>query len=222
MKIYEMQYWQTARVSLALAIAIITTPAGAVDSRWTYGGQGGNPFRIECGQDRFLVGLTGRAGDWIDQVAPICTTVYGTRWAETPTTEQAVGGRGGGPFTTMCPKDTVVSAVGGLAGDFVVSIELNCKVPGSSNSVSAQPEKVGGGKTSSTRGSFCSGNEDLNGELANGIFGRAGAYVDQLGLTCGTVRTPVPHPLKKPPRKPIETEPVEKGAKNYPKGPREP
>ena len=37
-----------------------------------YGGLGGNDFRAECPKGSYLVGLAGRAGSWVDRIAPVC------------------------------------------------------------------------------------------------------------------------------------------------------
>ena len=62
--------WSVLVLVIGLA-PLCPESAIAVDTP-SWGGGGGNPFRDECPKGSYLVGLKGRAGAWVDRIAPIC------------------------------------------------------------------------------------------------------------------------------------------------------
>ena len=167
--------------------------------RRAIGGPGGGDYRIGCGVGRFVVGLTGRAGDWMDQVAPICVKIDGYgHWTEAPSPRPSAGGSGGGAFTTLCPRDTVVTGYYGYAQKYVINIGLTCRSDGPDGTTFKPtiPALVGGSLgVSTSQGGGCG-----NGNAANGIIGRAGVYVDRFGLSCaGYLVAPPPVASQPPP-----------------------
>jgi len=174
---------RVAAASLAVLAAALAAPAQAAQTT-TIGGPGGSPFHLRCGAGRFLVGLSGRAGNWMDHVAPICVRMMNGRWIEAPSFRNGVGGPGGGPFTTMCPPDSVVTDYYGYALEYVYNIALLCRHdgPNGSDRLPSVPAAVGGTLDVATSASGGCG----TGAAADGIIGGAGLYVDRFGLSCGT------------------------------------
>jgi hypothetical protein len=200
-------------VALGLAALIVATaaiPAGASETNTeTIGGAGGGHYRIACGPGRFLVGLTGRSGAWIDQVAPICAKIDSRgRWAEAPWAGPAVGGSGGGPFTIQCPQDSIVVGFHGYGREYVFNLGLTCRHDGPAGAEwkTALPALVGGSlDVSSSTGGSCGA-----AKAADGIVGGAGIYVDRFGLLCGGYLGPLPEPVTELPPAPKPIDPVEK------------
>jgi hypothetical protein len=183
--------------ALGLAVfgaAAAATPAGAVE---TIGGPGGEAFRIACGAGRYVVGLTGRSGDWMDQVAPICVKIDGHgRWVGSPTVGPSAGGSGGVAFTMQCPRDSVVTSYYGYSQEYVINIGLTCRHDGPNGAEwrTPVPAQVGNLSVSSSEGGGCG-----QGQAADAIIGGAWSYVDRFGLSCaGYLVMPPPDPAPAP------------------------
>jgi hypothetical protein len=180
----------------ALVLGVVVVPARASE---TIGGSGGGTYRVACGVGRFVVGVTGRSGDWIDQVAPICVAIDGHgHWNGSPTTGPSVGGAGGGAFTMTCPRDSVVTGFYGYAQAYVINFGLVCQHDGANGPEGwrSAPALVGGSlDVSSSAGGDCGA-----AHAADGIIGSAGAYVDRFGLSCAgyLVLVPAPVPAARP------------------------
>ncbi|MCA9421253.1 MAG: hypothetical protein KC592_09550 [Nitrospira sp.] len=201
---------QITLLILVSLIAALSTPAIAGDTP-VEGGPGGNPFRADCPKGSYLIGLAGRTGNWVDQLAPICAP-----WQPT---EHVLGASsigkshgtstGGKPQQKTCPSDQVIYDLGFYIsiGDqeqhkFIDSIYANCKTikpPPHGDSTfrftsQGSPFKKGNPITtpgielkSPYREVYCPPHE-----VAIGFHGRAGLFLDALGLICG----PPPVPAK--------------------------
>ncbi|SLM49202.1 protein of unknown function [Nitrospira japonica] len=171
------------------------------------GGPGGTLFRAECPKGAYLTGLAGRAGKWIDQLAPICSpleTVKRTFGA--PQTMGSHGSSSGGsPRTASCALGGAIAGLdfdntigeGGLPDHkFVSRLYAYCQgiIPNTLNSFFIfSPGGEGGGQfVPYGSDSFCP-----TGLVAVGFHGRAGLFVDALGLICqplikpGTAQTDI-------------------------------
>lgn len=188
--------WVSLACLVLTALWISTAPARTSDEV-TLGGPGGEPFRITCGNSRYLVGLAGTASDALERLQPICARVDALgHWKGAPLTLLAVGGGLSGQaimFRSTCPRDTVVEGFESYSGQFVYHVTLWCRQqgPDGTSRVFATPRTVGGQqhiKTGESGG--CGPNQ-----AANGIVGRAGAIIDAFGVTCGTILVGVPQPV---------------------------
>ena len=171
-----------AACAIALCLAAITAAAAPARAVETIGGGGGEAYRIACGGGRYVVGLTGRSGHWMDQVAPICVKIDGHgRWSGAPSVGPAVGGSGGVAFTTQCPQDSVVTGYYGYAQDYVINIGLTCRHDGPNGPEwrTPVPALVGNLAVSSSAGGGCG-----QGQAADAIIGGSGLYIDRFGLGC--------------------------------------
>ena len=91
----------------------------------TVGGPGGSVFVSRCPDGQFVVGLAGRAGEVIDRVAPLCVGFdRQNHWVGEPAEGEGAGGKGGGPFKAVCPRDTTVTGFSGVASEFVINLRL--------------------------------------------------------------------------------------------------
>lgn len=144
---------------------------------------GGFPFAQDCAPDQVLAGIEGTAGYLLDTVVPICVSVDGDgKWSDEPArTGQPYGGTGGSEYRQICPADSaVVGFNSGLSGQLVGSLSVECarlQSTASTDAVTQFLPKVGLGPSDSRYG--CS-----SGAVATGLFGRAGALINELGLQC--------------------------------------
>lgn len=130
----KQTFLRRARIA-GLAFAVLALPS--VHARLApsagIGGNGGSPFRVDCGESGVLVGLIGRSGEVIDRVGGLWVKVepfFGTMLGgvyETP----GHGGPGGGTLRKKCPARKVVVGITGTTRAFggatvVSSLNLVC------------------------------------------------------------------------------------------------
>ncbi len=174
------------------------------------GGPGGNPFDpLTCGPEQALVGLYGRAidqtiGPFVFAVGPICAPAH-FNWrhrltslsSNALTKVELAGTKPGNSFELMCPAGTVVvgitaqSAAMGVTDPsgqssrhdyLVVPLALKCSSVLNSADASAIQTVTGSGESpgnASQKPFDCP-----NGNVAFGIKGRSGDFVDALSLGC--------------------------------------
>lgn len=184
----------TRRLSLIVAAWIAAGgpgPAAATDLP-AYGGGGGGSFYAYCARSQgYLVGISGRTGDWVDAIQAVCARYDpATQSAGAPApVGDAHGGGGGGTRSVMCPPQTAVKGweIGALDNDGQVLVQY---VHPYCQPIASQP-----GTRASSNGGFFGGNGATDGsrtmayscpegELAVGLYGASGAYVDRVGLIC--------------------------------------
>jgi hypothetical protein len=184
------------------------------------GGQGGAPFELNCPNGGSLVGLYLRFSGWIEQLDAICVGTSDGRWSSSPQRVMsngynapvpgkrtqwgyAIGGSGGGTETTIvCSRDSVVYALNvettvppGGAMDMVGRAEIHCVNPktGSEDVVTPIPRPEG----SEYVARWPADCRSQSGRYwASGVVGRAGVYIDALGLRCASPLAPVRAPRK--------------------------
>ncbi|BFU96686.1 MAG: hypothetical protein NTNFB02_34080 [Nitrospira sp.] len=202
---------------LALALALLCPDIIIATDLPIYGSLGGQEFRAVCPTGSYLVGLAGRAGGWVDRIAPICAPwLKGSRIFGSPTVGQFFGFSGGGQERqTACgggsPDNHAIQSWSiRLRSDnhFVEFITMFCTsltVPVASNSgrnldFGAKPVDA---EEVVTSGPFSNVHPSLQacpaGEVGIGIRGPAGKYVDAIGLICGPLPVKVGAPVTKLP-----------------------
>ncbi len=133
-----MMYWgilNGARIGIAICVVLqLASPSWARLAPFDgIGGNGGAPYRLDCGESAVLVGVTGQSGLVIDRLAGHCVKidpVSGT-WVGGVYETAPAGGTGGSRFHKACP---VGQALVGLEGtikyfsgtDVVASLGINC------------------------------------------------------------------------------------------------
>ncbi len=86
---------------VALLLALLATSAMAALAGMT---------PETCAADEYLVGVSGRSGDWVDAIRPVCARWNpATRTAGLPRNGPTHGGRGGGEGVAVCPRGSAVS-----------------------------------------------------------------------------------------------------------------
>jgi hypothetical protein len=147
----------------------------------TVGGPGGRFYATRCPDNQMLVGVAGRSGTVIDQIAPVCVAFdRHDRWIGEPVVGGAEGGKGGGPFMTVCPRNTLVTGFTSVGGEFVVNIRLQCQFPLRRGEAVPPPPPVGGSlHLGSNAGAQC-----RDRQVASGIRGMASHFVNRFGISC--------------------------------------
>lgn len=168
------------------------------------GGGGGGQFTGRCPQGEVLTGFDLRAGDDIDAIAPICIPAVAGQFKPYP---QKFGGDGGSPVQVVCPNEA--PAVMGLTVGFegvrtitVNSIHLYCGRSDATSSRSAFPSAMFNAPRAEANCDFLdctdtvkSGSADQqcpSGLIGVGIHGRAGKWLDSVGLICGAPTVTLP------------------------------
>ncbi len=181
-----------ATVTVLLGLLLLAPAASAQETRLEMrGGPGGNPERADCAPGSYVVGFKGQAGDWMNQISIVCG-----RWNEkTQTLQSAAKGKVSDPFgdstdgdalSESCPEGWAVSAYQvrvtreNREDKFLHAIRFYCR-----------PAIAGSGQeVHQTLGSWSKNAVLLDRqscpprELVTGMHGRAGLFVDALGLIC--------------------------------------
>jgi len=155
------------------------------------GGPGGTPFRFDCPNGSYLVGFQGKAGEWIDRLEPMCAPwMHNANTFGPVTVGPPIGdSRGGRTVVGNCNDSSVknrairVWLVEFLRSDnkFVARIGSECITVG----------PPGPGKNfvlGSTKPGIPFLDTALHkcpvGEVATGLHGRKGLFIDAIGLIC--------------------------------------
>ncbi|OED44199.1 hypothetical protein AB833_02250 [Chromatiales bacterium (ex Bugula neritina AB1)] len=148
------------------------------------GGGGGSAFDIDCGVEKVLAGISGRAGSLIDQVTALCVSVDDDgSWIDSPArTGQSRGGGGGTAFNQTCPADHgVVGFTGGTENGVSGHLQLHCRRLVDNNSTAGTLQSLAdvGGRIGMTPRLLCADQA-----VAKGIYGKSGGLVNSFGLNC--------------------------------------
>jgi len=199
---------RTGRVAFAVFVMaiLLAIPASAVVLE-SIGEGRGSPFRAEC-PGGFLVGFQGRVGAWIDNFKVVCESWgQGKRDAIDP---QVGASHGGGPSFGRCPVGSAVKEIhphdtkGDGPTNVIHSIDFRCVsvTDGRStdrrfgSTVPAEVRSRGGIGTTFVAELASQACPDR--EVAIGLHGRSGSFVDAVGLICGPIpaaATPVSPPV---------------------------
>lgn len=88
-------------LSFALLLPLLAAPSMAALTAMT---------PETCATGEYLIGVSGRSGDWIDAIRPVCASWNpATRTAGAPRNGPSHGGRGGGEGVAVCPRGSAVS-----------------------------------------------------------------------------------------------------------------
>jgi hypothetical protein len=182
-----------------LASASGQTSGAAVSYMPPQGGTGGGQYKAQCGPTENLMGFELRVGTFVDAIRPVCVVTYGA----TATGNQVVaptwnGGTGGHVERLLCPASTpvVISAAVGSSATVedkttvvVSAIHLFCGQAVAAQTPPALPSALFDGPGSTNVGTFVGAPQACPaGMVAVGVHGRAGTWLDAMGLICGAPR----------------------------------
>jgi hypothetical protein len=199
---------------IIISFGACATSASAQDYTSLVGGSGGGQFDHPCPANQNLAGVELRVADDVDAIHPVCVSSYSATYRSDPvlTTGSGLvdtttltpgwhGGPGGHIIALICPQNVPIVRgmdieIEGENTLIVNAIALYC------GSASAQP----GGNIPSVSfkgpeakvgkpvfGGFKNGAVTMGircpaSEVAIGIHGRSGIWLDALGLICGPAR----------------------------------
>jgi hypothetical protein len=182
------------RVAVAAVLAgVLSAPAVAdapmpLGGTGVAGGPGGGGFVLMCPPDAFLIGLDVRTGAWIDAVGPACGVVDRARMQVThavPGLPQAGGAGGDAQRDMRCEEansvifqlDVFLARTGG--GTFVGNLQAGCHPLHKNGYSTTQFARWGETPHEGSARLVCP-----DGQLARGVYGTAGIYIDSIGLVC--------------------------------------
>jgi hypothetical protein len=184
-----MQQTHTRRIARlfvagATTFALLSSSAGV---SFAAGGTGGAPFTLLCPDNKALVGIKGRAGSLVDEIAGVCKRFddmgNGTGTVSTP----EIGGTGGNSFELRCPSGEVVIGLQGGAGWWVDRVQLVCAPINATGGASGDGEtdSFTAGGTGGTSFSLMCPAISGGHKPAVGLAVRVGTLVDNINLVCG-------------------------------------
>jgi hypothetical protein len=192
----------SAALAIGLTLCLPLTSANAEDLTENAGGDGGTPFQVACPQGQFIVGLFGFTGQIVDGIGMMCApwlnehTSGNDATTGNATQGEYFGGKGANHVQMLCPPGSalggwVIDPSTGLSPKVVGSIEAEeCHSLADSNNV-VSVENAFFGTRQKPSGAF--GAPFITapfrvgcpaGELANGLFGGSGVFLDRVGLMC--------------------------------------
>jgi hypothetical protein len=189
-----------------LVIALLAGVAGAVRAD-TYlpplGGKGGGQFITPCPPGQNLIGFQLRAGDDIDAIRPACVISLGpSLFSVPPINTNWAGGPGGGIRGVFCPASTPIVIGIDVQGEgartyTVNNIHLFCGLavttaqshPDLPSAIFDAPQIPRNPGVLGYQRADCPA-----GQVAIGVHGRSGEWLDSVGLICGPARMTAPPP----------------------------
>jgi hypothetical protein len=191
--------------AIALGVGISIAPAMATELP-VKGGPGGSAFDQRCHKGEYLVGFHVRRGAWLDRIQILCAPHLQPRYQVGGRTFRGApaGGPGGQEIVVTCrSSDTAVgrldfthtwSATKDVG--YVTGLQFTCLDLAPPHAAATPAVDVV--KLAPTGGGLFGNDPKRNeyrqpcpaGELAVGVRGRAGNFVDAMGLICG----PAPKP----------------------------
>lgn len=170
----------------------------------TFGGPGGYPFRTECPKGSYLIGFEGRAGQWFDRLNTLCAPwVHKANVFGPATVGPSIGdSRGGRTVFGNCNgsglKNAAIRAwtiqTLSSANRFISKLDIFCVSVGPPG----PPRAFSLGTPTRDSSAFVSNTEQNcpAGEIATGIHGRAGLFVDAIGLVYAPFPPKAPLPFE--------------------------
>lgn len=193
---------------LVTGVLDVTTASATLAPYDGIGGDGGAPFRLDCGASALLVGIAGRSGAFVDQLAGLCVKIdpVSGSWVGGVYETNRVGGNGGGSFSKVCPAGQALVGIEGTTGRFsgtlvVASLKIECtelKIR-----TDYQPAMIKGSRRIGVNGDpdalknaslqdLCYEPLKATGHYQNqwvpvgvALEGRAGLFLDHVHLLCG-------------------------------------
>lgn len=200
----QARRWLATAVLAALAAVCAGAHADAYLP--AVGGSGGGQFKAPCEEGQLLAGFELRVGDDVDAIRPLCAVAIEPGRTSDPkaTGQDWHGGAGGAVQRLVCPQKTPVvigiDVVSEGATEVVNSIHLFCGQVVATQVADPYPSAIldASGYTdgrglmapfSSIGGGSMRCPQD---QVAIGVHGRSGKWLDAMGLICGVPVIPKP------------------------------
>jgi uncharacterized protein YkwD len=196
-----------------LAIVFSSNLARATDVA-IQGGPGGGAFRLSCPNNMFMLGVALRSGAWVDAIRGNCLAFNSStgQFVAPPQFTNFAGGTGGAIQQNGCSLDRYMAAIkigftrDGNKPKYLDYVEMTCRVITGYGGDTKVCLNTGNGcwDRHPSPGPYngfglaftlaCPANQ-----AATGLFGRAGSYVDAVGLICGPKPVPGTQTSSTPP-----------------------
>lgn len=196
---------------LVLAAVSVAANVRADEYLAVIGGPGGGQFEARCPDGELLIGFEVRGADDVDAIRPFCAPAFGPREVGPASQGGWHGGTGGRLKTALCPADRpivlgLVIDAEGVDTIIVNTLLLDCGLAADTQVAKQDPSRYDAGfigphyLPSQTRfgfgfgseGTWASGLHDQQrcpvGQVAVGVHGRSGIWLDAIGLMCGAPR----------------------------------
>lgn len=186
----------TKFLTLLLALPWMMLPATLQADDTTYlhdaallGGGGGGPFRADCPNGWALTGVNVTIGIDMNSVSPVCSPTFAGLSYEGTTHLGTYGdAKDHSGYASCAPNLMQGMDVGTSHANIVHHLQLVCLTPDGGTYIAIIQKADNSGPL--THGGADQRNERTGcppGEFAVGLYGRAGAYVDAVGILCGKV-----------------------------------
>jgi hypothetical protein len=188
-------------VLLAFCATALSMPAQATMLP-IVGGPGGTPFEIRCPSGKIVTGFHAQTGAWIDGLAILCATPG----ADDRQQSNWVGGHSGGPQERYCANGEGANALfltftigHGKKREYLNSLGWACgPAPDIQQCIKTGSEDCDYRHTSAGSAPFTQLKRPIpadklacgEGEVVAGLTGRAGKFIDAVGLICGPIPAP--------------------------------
>ena len=183
------------RVVLAGSLLLIgLSGAGMAQNTSTFGGSGGTAFTKKCPEGQVVTVVDARFGLWLDGIRIFCQRVNFSdgSWIGTHSLAGSAGApnSGNSAGNRDCPTGYVIKTISGGYGSYVHGVKFTCARMGSSARTTSTTKTLDLlGREGPQAGGPYSCPES---KPAIGITGRAGMYVDRIGLVCGYILPATP------------------------------
>ena len=195
--------------TIAIAISLVATTSAASQQSFRQelvrldilGGPGGNSYEYICGPGRVLVGFRGYTGVWIDSVQAVCAKVDANGVSDAQTEGPVFGGNPNVFNSAICPDGTVIAGLAlsnnkdkpflGYIAPVCARLFTRDFLPNpDSRAMKGSGRLASEGGRTGPLGIFSVYGAAITQEcpgatVAVGIHGRAGKFLDALGLICG-------------------------------------
>jgi|GEM_PF-2064385 len=173
-----------------------TVPATAQEFKGPlWGGSGGtSSYNLDCGSSGVMVGIYGKAGDWVDQIGITCQTVNANGTLGSTYTRGPKGGAGGTGATSRCLSGQVVGALYSASGTFINQVKPSCylwhettrRPRFSGNAETATASGIGGppGGVLALTINHNARVRCPDEKVGKALRGRYGSYIDSLQFVC--------------------------------------
>lgn len=156
-----------------------------------YGGSGDRSITYECPKGEYLIGISGRAGMWIDKIKLHCAEVLASgAWGHRTNDMPAKGGSGGTPVRVECPDNSYISSTTANVlnnRSQVGYVEYQCYMPANGKFIKDKDFRFG---------AFSKPDQEEfkatcpSGEMGKGAIIRYGKHVNAFGLICANFNIP--------------------------------
>ena len=202
---------RSASAYLLVLLSYATAAAQADQTLPAVGGSGGNDFYSRCPSGQHLLGFNLRAGHNIDAIQPICGVPASETQVQVRDEMPRYGGTGGNPAQVICPSQATAAApkpvvlglgvlAEGIDGKVLNNIWLRCGIVAAHQRIplpteefdaryDAPDQELPSGSMIDTIKRRSGASLCPPGLLGVGVYGRAGAAVNSLGLICGAAQT---------------------------------